>query len=349
MNTLEKAHKLVREQKIDALIIDNPLDLYYLTHLNLSLGRLLILKKEALLFVDGRYFEACKKESAIPVILTHGYGENSAFFHAMKKLRRKKVGFDTKYTSYAVFQQLDRLQLSLQGIEDPLTPLRMIKDKGEITKLKEATKLNIQGFHYARSLLKIGVTEEEVAAKLEIFYLKQGGEGIGFKPIIAFGANSAAPHHRAGNTKLRKNDTVLIDIGVIWDHYHSDMTRVVFTGKKDKEMEKIYAIVEEAKLKALILCQPGVLIKELDRAARGVIEKAGYGPFFPHSLGHGVGLEIHEFPSVRFDAPCGEVALMPGMCITIEPGIYLPGKGGVRLEDLILITKNGHQNLTASV
>lgn len=154
------------------------------------------------------------------------------------------------------------------------------------------------------------------------------------------------PHYRAGNTKLKQGMPILIDIGVNYRHYHSDMTRVVFLGEPDPKLKTIYHIVEKAQKEALQLCKPGTLIGELDRAARGYIESQGYGDHFGHGLGHGVGLEIHELPNVRNKPPFNSMVLLPGMVITIEPGIYIPDIGGVRIEDTIVITENGHENLT---
>ena len=200
---------------------------------------------------------------------------------------------------------------------------------------------------YVLSLLKEEISEAELALELEFFWKKRGAKKLAFDPIIAFGANSSMPHYRAGLAKLQSHTSILIDIGVVLSHYHSDMTRVVHFGTPTSVIEKIYSIVEEAKARALALCCPGTLVGELDRAARDWIASQGYGERFTHSLGHGVGLDIHEPPTIRDSGLYRTLPLQPGMVITIEPGIYLPGIGGVRLEDTVLITENGHENLTA--
>lgn len=174
---------------------------------------------------------------------------------------------------------------------------------------------------------------------------KKGGQGVAFEPIIAFGENSAIPHHRASETRLSQGMTVLIDIGVKWKGYHSDMTRTLFWGEPPEIMREIYDIVQEAQMRALTICKPGTLIGELDSAARDYITSKGYGEKFLHSLGHGVGLEIHEWPLIRKREPYQSLPLQAGMVITIEPGIYLSNIGGVRIEDTIVITPTGYEIL----
>jgi Xaa-Pro aminopeptidase len=190
------------------------------------------------------------------------------------------------------------------------------------------------------------MTESEAALELDFFWKKRGGQGFSFDPIIAFGANSSMPHYRAGITPLKKGDTVLIDIGVMVNNYHSDMTRTVFFGEPHPEMRKIYNIVREAQTRALDAVKPGVHAGELDKAARGYIEAEGYGPQFSHSLGHGVGLEIHEWPFLRNRVPMADIPIKEGMCLTVEPGIYIEGLGGVRIEDSIIVTQEGYRSLT---
>lgn len=209
--------------------------------------------------------------------------------------------------------------------------------------MREAAELGCQGFDYIVSLLKENVQESDLALALEFYWRKKGAQGVAFDPIIAFGENSALPHYRAQEVRLKNNQIVLMDIGVRYRHYHSDMTRVVFKGEVEDELLKIRDIVEEASMRALSILKPGVSIAEVDLAARSYIESKGYGPYFTHSLGHGVGLQIHEFPFLRKSSPHN---LQEGMVITIEPGIYLPKLGGVRLEDTVSITATGFENFT---
>ena len=340
---IEKVQKLIHDERVAALIIDHPIDLYYLLGLELSFGRLVIEEGAATLFVDGRYFEACRAIDFISVVLTAGYDQESAFGKGWR-FSDKRIGFDAQVTSYADFESLKALGAELIPLKSPIKSIREIKEAQEIEALKEAAELGSKGFDYVRSLLKEGVTEKEIALELELFWRKRGGERLAFSPHIAFGEGSAHPHYHVSDRPLKKGDLVLIDIGVVYKHYHSDMTRVLFFGEPNPELLKIYQIVHEAYNAAIRLCSPGNKIGDIDHAARHLIEQRGYK--LPHGLGHGVGLEIHEFPRLSAASPDVNRLLQEGMVLTIEPGIYLPGLGGVRLEDTIVITKTGHENLT---
>lgn len=335
MARIEKAQKWLLAHSLEALIIENPIDLYYLTKLKLSSGRLLIEQTKATLFVDGRYIEAAQKNAPCETALIASFKEVSI---------KGKLGFDMATTSYQKYLELyAQFKENLSPVESPIKNLRQIKEKEEIELLKEAARLGSEGYDFTLTLLQEGVKEEEVAMELELFWRKKGGEKVSFDPIIAFGANSSQPHYRAGQSVLKREDTVLIDIGVMKNCYASDMTRVVFFGEADPKMHKIYEIVRQAQKEAFKMCKKGVALKDVDGAARRVIEEAGYGEHFPHSLGHGVGLDVHELPLVRQG---NEQIIERGMVFTVEPGIYLPGLGGVRLEDTIVITEEGYESLT---
>lgn len=351
LNRLNQLRSLVA-LTAEGLLIEYPINLFYLTGLELSAGKLLINAEEASLFVDGRYFEVCRKKSPYPVyLLEEGSIKNWITSHSICTL-----AFESDKTTYQTFLHLQRLAEELQSQGHPLTlipadspvqTVRIIKDPQEISILQEAARLGYEGYAFLLSLLKEGVRESELACELEFFWRKKGAKKLAFDPIIAFGANGSMPHYRAGDTILATGMSVLIDIGVVWQHYCSDLTRTLFFGHPDPKIEEIYAVVKEAKEQALAICKPGTPIGALDAAARQFIASKGYGNYFTHSLGHGVGLEIHEPPTLRQQGPFKDTPLQPGMVITIEPGIYLPQIGGVRLEDTILITPSGYQNLTA--
>ena len=345
---LKKLQHHLKENSCDALLVEDPINLYYLTGQNLSLGILLVHSLGADLIVDGRYFEMCQNTSPFPVHLTK---KTEGLLHLLssEKLKFiKNIAFNSDKTTYSRFLELKKEMpnLSLKPLDSPVEELRSLKDSTEIYTLRQVAKLGSQGFDYVCNLLKEGITEAEVAAELEIFWKRQGANGIAFDPIIAFGTNSSMPHYHAGNNPLQIGNAVLIDIGVTFNHYHSDMTRVVYFGKPDPKILEIHEIVQHAQQAALALCRPNTHIGELDAAARGYISQKGYGENFSHSLGHGIGLEVHESPMIRNQLPYKDIPLQPGMAITIEPGIYLPGIGGVRLEDTIIITMEGHENLT---
>lgn len=354
---IENLKRKLKEFACDALLVEDPTNLYYLTGQELSSGILLIQPNGALLLVDNRYFELCQKSAPCQTVLSDKTSLPD-LLSAAEFTFIQTLGFDTETTSYKRFQDLQKSleevvkrrgsapALRLLPLECPVKTLRMIKDEEELELLREAATLGSQGFDYVCSLLREGITEAAIAIELEIYWKRRGSKSLAFDPIIAFGPNSSMPHYRAGQARLKRGMPVLIDIGVNLQHYHSDMTRVVFFGEPDAKIRKIYAIVEKAQQMALALCRPGTPIGELDKAARGYIAAEGYGDYFGHGLGHGIGLEIHEAPAIRNKLPFKDMLLEPGMVITIEPGIYLPDIGGVRIEDSIVITPTGHDNLT---
>ncbi|MBA3722010.1 MAG: aminopeptidase P family protein [Parachlamydiaceae bacterium] len=343
--------EILKSIPCDALLVENPTNLLYLTGLDLSTGKLLITSTGATLLVDGRYIETCLKYSPCPVHLI----DKMSLKDAIRSNPISTMAFESDKTMHHEFLNLQKLidelrqesvDVTLTHVESPVQKMRLIKDDDEIKILAEAARLGYEGFEFVVANLKEGITEEELALELEYFWRKKGAKKVAFDPIIAFGPNGSMPHYRAGESKLQKNQSVLIDIGVTWKHYHSDMTRVIFFGEVSEEIQKIYKIVEEAKQAAISLCKPGTLIGDLDKSARHIISSKGYGEYFTHSLGHGIGLDVHEIPTLRSKGPFINTPLEPGMVITIEPGIYLPDIGGVRLEDTIVITKNGFTNLT---
>lgn len=342
---LERLHKLLSSIPCEALLVQYPLHLFYLTGINLSAGKLALTKQDCCLFVDGRYLEICEKKSPCPVL----QDKDNFLMDWLKELHISQLAIESELTIYQDFLALkkncEEKAISLIPVPSPVLQLRMIKDAEEIQLLRKAGRLAHEGYQFLLTQLEEGVKEEDLALELEIFWRRKGGQKVAFESIIAFGPTSSMPHYRAGSQILKRNTHILLDIGVVWQHYHSDMTRVVFFGQPHPEIQKIYPIVEQAKEKALSLCRPGTLIRELDQAAREHIGASGYGPAFTHNLGHGVGLEIHEAPKIRSTGPFSEMALQTGLVITIEPGIYLPDIGGVRLEDTILITDNGYENL----
>lgn len=353
----ENLRQILKSRSIDGLIIDDPINLFYLTGLEMSAGRLLVTTKNSLLFVDNRYYESCQNQTAAQVYLTDKEPFSEILLNPELNFI-KTIGFDTENTSYKVFSDLEilmtkikeqtsgRCNIKLIPLENPVKTLRMIKESEEIKLLKNAGVLGSLGFDYICSLLKVGIKEIEVVQELEIFWKKKGAKGIAFDPIIAFGSNSSMPHYRSGDRSLKNGDVVLIDIGVNLQHYQSDMTRTVFFGAPPEEISVIYPIVQRAQTLALEICKPGTLIKDIDKKAREFIQEQGYGENFTHGIGHGVGLEVHELPNMRYQTSLSSLELKPGMIITVEPGIYIPKVGGVRIEDTVVITETGYESLT---
>lgn len=337
MNRIEKFTALFQKEGLDAFIITDPIELFYLTGLDLSSGTLFLRPDHNTLLVDGRYLEICQKISPVPVYLKKD--------RPLKELLTgaSLCGIESQSTTVASFLELQKeCEVKIEP-KTLLEHLRAIKDAKEIEALRNAANLGSLGYDYICSLLKKGISEDELAFEVEFFWRKQGAQGLAFDPIIAFGKNSSMPHYRSGLSRLKEGDVVLIDIGVKLNHYHSDMTRTQFFGTPPPELEKIFAVVKEAQNRAFAVLKPKVTAEEVDDAARQYIASQGYGQNFCHSLGHGVGLQIHEFPLLRKDSP---ISLEEGMVLTIEPGIYIPSLGGVRIEDTVVITNNGYENLT---
>jgi len=334
---------------VDACILEDPYDLYYFTGLSLSYGRLWVHKKKAALFVDPRYIEIATKSSYVePVLLLKE--ENEKNF--LKTIRPEKITFDgatlSYMRSYELQKFLERCQIpfTLIAKERLTSQVRMIKDPFEIKEIKASANILTKVFLHLRRTIKEGMSEMDVAREFEIYLRQCGAESAAFEPIIAFGKNSAMPHYRAGRTKLKKDSIVLLDLGVVYGKYHSDMTRVLFHGVPNPVLLRLASVVKKAHRAALLLCKPGTKIGALDEAVRIEMRKENMEEYFTHALGHGIGLETHEPPRLRFDSKDKDLELRAGMVIAIEPGLYLPGKGGIRWEDMVLITKNGYEMLT---
>lgn len=319
-------------------VIEDPLMIFYLTGRALSLGQLCISKTKASLFVDGRYLFACKKQSPCSV---QDREEFASFFQD-----EEEVYFDKDRCSFLQYQELKKLGLPLAPLENPAEKMRMIKEKGEIEAIKKSVALLAEGYRYAFSQLRIGITEVELARAFHIEMLRKGAQGLSFDPIIAFGRNSALPHHHPGESQLKQGDIVLMDMGVSVDDYASDMTRVSFFGPPNEQLLEIEKVVKEACFAAISGAQIGVKLGVLDQIAREEMRKKGLEKYFLHTLGHGIGLEVHENFRIKDGGKDHDICLEPHMVFTIEPGLYIEGIGGVRHEEMILMTEKGPEVLT---
>ena len=345
---LHRLQSLLSQHGHEAYLVEQPLALTYLTGLPLSTGVLLVPAKGAgTLFVDGRYTQMAHQQSTFEVADL----DPKAWGPWCQERGIRKLGVSAEHTSLArmeqITSQLTAASVTPYAVTDPIEELRIIKDADEIDKLRRAGQLTLQGIQYASSLFQEGVSESELAVELEVFWRRAGGEKLAFAPIIAFGANSAMPHYRAGAEILTMKDCALLDVGVVVDGYHGDCTRFFTHPGCPSQLLIGAAAVEEAKAAAIAAIAPGVPLAELDRTARAVLRKHGLETYFVHSLGHGIGLEIHEAPRIKYDHPQSKRLCVAGMVFTIEPGVYFPGIGGVRLEDTILVTERGAEVLTA--
>lgn len=334
-----RIHKCVEQLDLPCLI-EQSSDLLYLTGLSLSKGRLLLAKEESILFVDGRYYEKAKQAAPCSVHL----------WEEQKKMKYKEMGFDSAAVSYESYLWLKKEfpQVSFVPVPSPLKKIRAVKEEKEIAALKKAAGLTWKGYEKIIENLKEGISEEELALEFELFCRKKGASSLSFSPIIAFGENSAYPHHRAGKSRLKKDQIVLIDVGAVVDQYAGDMTRIFYFGTPNPELVRLETIVKRAQKKAIDHVKPGIKIGELDRIVREEFDRENVKQLYTHSLGHGIGLDTHEYPRIKFDGEDKDLVLEPGMVFTIEPGLYQAGLGGIRIEDMILVTENGHENFFAS-
>jgi len=324
-----------------AFLIEDPIDLFYLLRKKISLGTLYISKDAIALFVDGRYFSAF---SHFDFLKTYP-SEQNGLKKFLEKQKTTEILFEGSKTSFERYKFLkNNTSQSLVSYSGILRNERMIKTQDEIDLITQSTHLLSSIYQEFLKIPKLGKSEKQIAQSFKTLSFEMGAEDFSFEPIIATGPNSAYPHHRPSDRILKNDDVMLVDIGVTKNDYQSDMTRMVFYGHVDPKLLKFHDLVLQAHDAALALCKPGVKVKELDQAARDVFKSSGHLELFTHSLGHGLGIETHESPRLKNDGIDKDVVLEEGMIITIEPGLYLEGLGGIRHENLILITKEGYHN-----
>ena len=312
-----------------------------------SAGMLLIFKECAYLIIDFRYIEKARNTVKNCTVMEQ---ENltEQINSLMKKHNAKSLAVESMDMTLSRMSFLEKKFPDIEFIKsDELSnniyDMRTIKSTEEIEKIHKAQEIAEKAFDEILGFIRPGVTEREIALKLDNCMLENGAEGLSFETIALAGANTSMPHGVPGNYKVKNGDFVLMDFGAVYDGYHSDMTRTVCVGQSSEKMGKIYDILLKAQLEALKKVKSGITGSELDGYARDIIDESGYGDFFGHSLGHGVGMEIHEFPTASSKS---ETILKENMVVTVEPGIYLPGEFGVRIEDFVVVTENSHQNLT---
>ncbi len=328
------------ENDVDAILITRLPNVRYLTGFTGSNAQVVLTPEAALFFTDGRYTEQSRHEVPDMDRVTYlgAFGEPLA--EACGRLGIRRLGFEAHDVTIA---DRDELEGRLEGIElsalgKGVERLRWVKDEEELELLREAQACTDRAFEDILDTLAIGMTEQQVALELEHAMRRAGADGLSFESIVAFGEQAAEPHHQPTHRVLDEGDVIKLDIGALYGGYHADMTRTIAFGQPAPELAKIHDIVREAQQAGIDAVRAGVTGAEVDAAARQVVEDAGYGPNFSHGLGHGVGLEIHEGPNF---ARGGEDVLPVGAVMTVEPGIYVPGLGGVRIEDMVEVQDTG--------
>ncbi len=344
---MNKFEKLKFPKEADAVLITSDINRRYFTGMKSSAGVVLAFHEKAYLLIDFRYLEkAMEIVTDCEVIEQIKLPEQIT--ELLKKHNAKSIAVESMDMT---IQRLNLFKESLPDIEfittDELSKtvydMRTVKTETEIEKIQKAQQLAEKAFDEALNFIKAGVTEREIALLLDNYMIKSGAEAISFDTIALTGKNTSMPHGVPTDCTVQNDDFVLMDFGAVYDGYHSDMTRTVCVGKPTAEMEEVYNIVLDAQLKALEFIKSGITGAEADSVARNYIADKGFGEAFGHSLGHGVGMEIHEYPNA---SQRSKTVFEKNMIVTVEPGIYLPGKFGVRIEDFVVVTENSCRNLT---
>ncbi|ASJ10708.1 peptidase M24 [Thermococcus sp. P6] len=339
---IERLREFIAGKELDGALITGRENLFYFSGSAPVLGGYLVVTPDdALFIVPELEYEEARETSRVPV---EKFKTGKELYEKLSSLNLKKLGIEGK-TSFSTLQTL-REKVGVReftSIDEVVRDLRIIKEPEEIEAIKAACEIADMAMMAALEEVREGRREREVAARMEYVMKMNGAEKPAFDTIVASGPRSALPHGIAGDRRIERGDLVVIDEGALYRHYNSDMTRTIVAGSPNEKQKDIYYAVLEAQKKGVEMARPGAKAKDVDGAVREVIAEYGYGDYFIHSTGHGVGLEIHEWPRVSQQ---DDTELRPGMVITVEPGIYLPGFGGVRIEDTVLITREGPVRLT---
>lgn len=346
---IEKLRAKLAEEKLDGLLITGGTNRRYVSGFTGSAGALFVSPNEALLLTDFRYIEQATQEApAFDVVRYDALPTRLGELLANRPGAR--IGFESHKVTVAVLDQLQGAPgadtVEWVATRDLVERIRGVKSAQELVLLQRAIDIADACFEYILEKMKPGVTEREVAWQMEVFMREQGASALSFPSIVASGTNGALPHARPSDKPLRAGEFVTLDFGCVWEGYNSDMTRTVFIGEPTEKDAAMYELVLTAQEAGVAAVRPGVVAKDVDKVSRDIIADAGYGERFGHGLGHGIGMEVHEeFPRL---SPLGEVTLEPGMVASVEPGVYIPGWGGIRIEDLVVVTEDGARVLTKS-
>lgn len=346
LNRINNLRLKMKEMNVCAMYVSSPENVYYLSGFTgFGDGRLLITFLHAWIITDSRYTLQVAEQCPDYMLISGSAVNISTIESVLKEENIKVLGFEDEIISYKDFEALNSKysNLSFKGIGNYFSDIRDIKDKCEVSFVSKACEIAYNSLNEILCLLKPGVCEIDIATELEYRMKKNGAEDRAFDTIVASGSRSALPHGAASSKKIEFGDAVTIDFGCKFNNYCSDMTRTFFVGNPSDEMKKIYNIVYDAQMAALEGYKSGITGKELDSISRNIITKAGYGPLFGHSLGHGVGLEVHEGATI---GPGNNNIIRNNTIFSIEPGIYVENLGGVRIEDLVFVDDDKLINFT---
>lgn len=346
---LQRLYPKLKQCGLDGLLVSLPANISYLVEFTSRDSYVLVSEKYNTYFTDSRYTDEAKKylKESFQLKKTNG-SVFKLIAQTCLEAGLKKIGFEERYLPYAEYKKIQQhlgKSARLIPVNSLLEEIRRIKEPQEVEKIRQATRITVQALKYIKKYIRPGKKEVEIAGELERFMRYNGAGRSAFELIVAAGANSAFAHHLSCDKKTGKNDVVLIDIGADYEGYKSDLTRVFFLGKMDTLFKRVKGIVETALDKAKKAIRPGIPINYIDKQARDFIKSKGFGDCFRHSLGHGVGLEVHELPKIYAK---NKEKLQSGMVFTLEPAIYLNNKFGVRIEEMVLVTDKGAEVLSGS-
>ncbi|AEI41208.1 M24 family metallopeptidase [Paenibacillus mucilaginosus] len=347
LDRVHRLRELLDEKGIPALFITNATNRTYMTGFTGSSGYVLITASRAVLLTDFRYMTQAPQQAPGYEVVEHAPKVAETVKDILAREGITRLGFEASDLSFSAYRSYAEglSPVELLPTEGLVETLRMVKDEGELAVMQEAADLADRTFTHILDFLKPGVKELDIALEIEMFVRRNGAASTSFETIVASGERSALPHGKASEKPFGNNEFVKLDYGAYYKGYCSDITRTVVLGTPSDKHREIYGIVLEAQMAALEAIRPGMTGREADAVARDIITKYGYGDHFGHGLGHGLGMEVHESPRL---SKLGDTVLKPGMTVTVEPGIYLPGFGGVRIEDDIVITDQGNRRLTHS-
>lgn len=332
---------------LDAFLVTERLNVRYLSGFTGSYAVLVVLCDAAFLLTDSRYVEQATGETYGCTVEQIDLGFVPGVVDLFQRLGSAVIGFEESAMTYAEWRELDEAigGVELIPVENLIAKFRMIKDDDEVSSIRKAAQLADEAFAHVSKIIRPGITEREVALEIDLFMRRNGAEEAAFETLVAEGERSALPHAKPTDRRIREGEFVVLDFGARVDGYHSDITRTLLSGAADEKRRQVYETVLEAQRRAISAVRPGLQGSQVDSVARDYIAEKGYGEYFGHGLGHGLGLEIHDG---RILTKNSEIILRPGMVVTVEPGIYIPGWGGVRIEDDVLITSEGCEVLTCS-
>jgi Xaa-Pro aminopeptidase len=342
---LSKVRQFLADSQLEACLIMKPENRIYVSGFTGTSGMLLVTQQQALLLTDFRYVEQASKQASLFEVVKHGTPAVDTLKQVIINSGVKRIAVESNYVTIQQYNEFTQNILDVEWVPITIDKIRRVKDESEIAKIRKAVAIADAAFQHILPFIKPGVREKELSLELETFMRRSGSEKNAFDFIVASGERSSLPHGVASDKIVQMGELLTMDYGCVFDHYHSDMTRTVAVGNVRPELYDLYRVVTQAQQAALQHIRPGLKGLEVDKIARDIITANGYGQYFGHGLGHGVGLAIHEEPRL---APADETVLEPGMVVTVEPGIYVSNVGGVRIEDMVLVTADGCEILTQS-